>query len=210
MLFFQQIPENSASILISPPLEGKREFLYNYMLDGLKNQKPVLFILTDRAPEEVKRDLVKNKIFYDQYTKDNILKFIDCYSHQSACNVQDTADVMRIPGPLALNEISIALSKTEAEFYKINPKHLVIFDSLSTVLMYSNPQMIGRFLQVIISRIKKAGGSVIFTLEEGMHDEKATITIEHLMDIIINFKKEKEKILVKAKGIEGFDEWTEF
>ena len=204
---FPQLPENSAAIVIGPPLSGKKQFLYNYMLESLKNKQPVLFILTDTSPEDIKKELVKNKIFYGPYV--NILRFVDCYSHQAGNNINDTNDTLRISGPLALNEISIAVSKIEAEFYKINPKHKIIFDSLSTLLMYSNPQMIGRFLQIQIAKIKRAGGSILFTLEEGMHDKKDMITIEHLMQAIINIKKENNKVLIKAAGIQGFEEWVE-
>jgi hypothetical protein len=75
--------------------------------------------------------------------------------------------------------------------------------------MYSNPQMVGRFLQVIIAKVKKAGGSVLLTLEEGMHDEKVIVTIEHLMDVIIHVKKEEDKVLVRADGVAGLERWSE-
>ena len=202
-----QLPPNSASILVGPPLSGKKELLYNYMLEGLKNKEPVLFILTDISSEDIKKELVKNKIFYGPYA--NILRFVDCFSQQGGSQVHDTSDTKRVSGPLALNEISIAVSKIEVEFFKLNPKHRIIFDSLSTLLMYSNPQMVGRFLQIQIAKIKKAGGSILFTLEEGMHDKKVMITIEHLMQAIIHIKKEQNKVLIKAEGIEGFEEWKE-
>ena len=204
---FPQLPENSAAILVGPPLSGKKQLLYNYMLEGLKNKEPVIFLSTDISPEEIKKELVKNKIFYGPFVK--ILRFIDCFSHQAGNQVQDTTDTKRISGPLALNEISIALAQLEAEFYRINPKHRIIFDSLSTVLMYSNPQMVGRFLQVLIAKIKNAGGSILFTLEQGMHKPQDIITIEHLMNAIIHIKHEKDKIFIKADGIHGLEEWTE-
>jgi len=202
------LPPNSASIIVSPPLSGKKEFLYQHLIQSLKNKEPVVFLSTDASSEDVKKELVKNKIFYG--ASGNMLKFIDCYSQQAGNNVEDTSDTKRVPGPLALNEISIAIAQIEAEFYKISPKHKIIFDSLSTILMYSNPQMIGRFIQVLIAKIKNAGGSVLFTLEEGMHDPKDMVTIEHLMNAIIHVKKEKNKIRIKAEGIKGFEEWSEF
>ena len=144
---FPKFPPNSASIIINPPLSGKKEFIYKYLQESLKNKEPVIFLLTDTSPEEIKKDLVKNKIFYG--SSKNILRFIDCYSQQAGNMVQETPDTKRVSGPLALNEISIALAQLEAEFHRINPTHKIIFDSLSTILMYSNPQMIGRFLQIL-------------------------------------------------------------
>lgn len=202
-----RIPRHSASLLISPPLAGKREFLFSYIKDSLKNNIPVIFLLTDTSPEDIKKKLVKEKIYYSRHK--GILRFIDCYSMQVGEDAKDTEEIIRVSGPLALNEISIAIAQIESELYKKSKEHIIIFDSLSTLFMYSNPQMVGRFLQVQAAKIKKAKGSVIFTLEQGMHDEKDRITIEHLMDSIIYLKKEDKKIKAKAKGIGGFSVWKE-
>jgi hypothetical protein len=70
--------------------------------------------------------------------------------------------------------------------------------------------MVGRFLQVIIAKVKNAGGSILFTMEEGMHDEKVVITIEHLMDAVIHIKKDAGNILVKAECLKGFEDWMPF
>jgi len=198
----------SASLIIASPLSGKKELLYQYVSGCLKNKQPIIFISTDTSSEEIKKELLKNKIFYA--SQGNIIKFIDCFSHQTGNIIPDKLDIKRVAGPLALNEISIAMAEIEREFLRKNkPAHTVIFDSLSTVLMYSNPEMVGRFIQVLIAKVKNKAGSIIFTIEQGMHDEKTIITMEHLMDGIITLKKEKEKIMIKAQGIKGFEEWAE-
>lgn len=201
------IPKNSACVIISPPLAGKKEFLFRLISDNLKDKEPSLFITTDASPEEIKKEMLKEKIFF----KPDLLNFIDCYSYHSGnVKVKDATDIKRISGPLAFNEISIAIFDTERSFLKkdSNLSHKIIFSSLSTLLMYSKAEAVSRFLQVLIAKIKNLNGSVIFTLEEGMHDEKTMIAIEHLMDVIINIKKEKEKILFIARGIDEFNDWT--
>ena len=150
--------------------------------------------------------MVKNKIFYSRYG--SILRFVDCYSHQTGNIIPDTVDTKRVAGPLALNEMSIALADTERSFLKNKSRHLVIFDSLSTLIMYSNSEMVARFIQVLIAKVKNKGGSIIFTIEQGMHDSKAVITMEHLMDGIIEVKKDRNKILFKVKG-QNDDKWNE-
>jgi len=201
------IPKKSASLIISPPLKGKKEFLYQYIKENLKNKNPIIYLLTDSSPEDIKKELVKNKIYYG--AKKGLLKFIDCYSQQAGNKVEEKEDIKRISGPLALNEISITLAKFEAELHKTNKTHKIIFDSLSTLLMYSNPRMVGRFLQTLVAKIKNAGGSILFTLEKGMHDKKDIVTIEHLMQAIIHVKKKNNKTLIKTEGIEGLEKWTE-
>lgn len=183
--------QQSALMLLGPPLSGKKEYFYNWALDGLKNEEPVCFVITDASAETLKKDLVAQKIFFGQYENKGLLKFIDCYSHHTDELLPDTQNIRRVSGPLALNEISIALAEIEKEFLKLNEKHRVIFDSLSTLLMYCPAEAVGRFIQVFIAKIKNAGGSVIFTLEEGMHEQRVVVTLEHLMDDIVRLKKEK-------------------
>jgi len=209
-MILEKIPQNSAVVVISPPLEGKEVLVSNSIKDDLKEKVPVLIISTDKSAEDFKNELVKEKIFFGDAESKGLLAFIDCYSMHVGEAVKNTSSIKRVPGPLALNEISVALSDIEKEFFRKSPKHLIVFISLSTMLMYSNPQAIGRFVQVVIAKIKKAGGSVFFTLEEGMHTPDVIVMMEHMMDYIVFVKHENGKLFVKAKGLAGFEDWDEF
>ncbi|MCK4589858.1 MAG: hypothetical protein KAT77_05410 [Nanoarchaeota archaeon] len=197
-----EIKSNSANLLISPPLAGKLIFLDQQISNFLKNKQPLLYITTDKSPEDIKKRWLKNKFFYGSYEQLNFLKFVDAFSYQTGNLTDSTNSIKRVSGPVALNEISVALAETQRDLYKINPNHLVIFDSLSTLLMYTNPATVGRFTQVITAKIKQAGGTIIYTLEQGMHDQKTIITIEHLMDQIIQIKQEKNKHFIKTQNID--------
>lgn len=201
---FSMLPGKSAFVVIGPPLGGKKRFVFQYLKSSLKKGLPVVFLSTDSSSEDVKRALVRDRICK------GVFRFIDCYSLQAGDSVSDTDDIRFVSGPLALNEISIALAEFEKEFSLINVSHLVVFDSLSTLLMYSNASMVGRFLQVLIAKIRASGGSIIFTLEQGMHDPKDMVTLEHLMNSIIHVKYSKNKHLFMAQGIEGFEDWVEY
>jgi KaiC/GvpD/RAD55 family RecA-like ATPase len=183
-----------STLLLSKPLEGKKEVIENYAKNALKENKTLLFVLTDKSPEQLKQELLKDKIFFKN------AYFVDCYSQQAGLNCQKTENIKYVSGPLALNEISIAVSEFQREFLKKEMTHLIIFDSISTLLMYSNAEAVGRFLQIFIAKIKNLSGEIIFTIEQGMHDEKAIVTIEHLMDSVIEVKKEGNKILTKESG----------
>ena len=186
-------------LLIGPPLSGKRIFLYEYLKNKLENNIGVIFVTTDKLPENIKKELIKENFFFGKYSDRKMLMFIDCYSNHIEEFLPDTDNIKRISSPIALNEISIALSNIERDFVMNGLKHTVIFNSLSTLLMYSNPQTIARFLQVIIAKIEKSDGSSLFTIEQGMHDEKTIFTIEHLMKGVIKIKEENNKIIVNIE-----------
>ena len=183
-----------STLVLSKPLEGKREFIENYARNAIKESKTLLFVLTDKSPEQLKQELLKDKIFFKN------IYFVDCYSQQAGLNCQKSESIKYVSGPLALNELSIAISDFQREFLKKETPHLIIFDSISTLLMYSNAEAIGRFLQIIIAKIKNLEGDMLFTIEQGMHDDKTVVTIEHLMDTILEVKKEGNKILTKESG----------
>ncbi len=187
----EKIPEISAILIIGPPTSEKNKILYGLILENLKKEEPILFITKDNFPKDIEENLQKNDVSYKKYEDSGILKFIDCYSAQIQNSLTNTNSIKRVSGPLALNEISVALSEIESYFYKKSKKQIVIFQSLSTMLIYSKPEAIERFVQVIIARTKNAGGSIFFTIEEGMHDSKVIIGLEHLMDGIIESKNNR-------------------
>jgi len=201
------MPKNSACLVISPPLVGKKEFIFKILADSLNNKEPILFVTTDSSPEKLKEEMSQEKFSFSP----SFIEFIDCYSYNSGnIGVKDTNDIKRVSGPLAFNEISIAILDEERKFLKkdTDSEHLILFNSLSTLLMYSSAEAVSRFLQILIAKVKNLNGSIVFTLEEGMHDEKAIVALEHLMDVIIRLKAEKEKTFFTASGIEGFGKWT--
>ncbi len=198
-----------ATVLVGPPLVGEKEFIYNYILSKLKGGMPVVIISTDASPDGFKKRYIKGKMLLEKFEDEGLLKYIDCYSKNAGEKVVDTSSIKRVSGPLALNEISIALNDVQKSFLGKFEGHTVIFNSLSTLLMYSNSNAVARFIQVFISKVKRADGDIIFTLEQGMHDEKTIVTLEHLMDDILEMKKEGTKIMIKARGIEGYEDWTE-
>ena len=184
---------NSATLVLSRPLEGKREFIEDYAKKAIKDSRQLILVLTDKNPEQIKKEMLDDKIFFKN------LYFVDCYSSQNSEKIKDSENVRHVSGPLALNELSIAISDFGREFAKKEASYSVIFDSLSTLIIYSNAEAVARFLQILISKVKQLNGNILFTIEEGMHDEKAITAIEHFMDSIVKVKKGGNKVMASIK-----------
>jgi len=197
-----KFPPDGAILLIGPPLSGSKEMLFSYVAAALADKRGVTFVTTDAAPEELKRELVGRKIFFGTQ-----IRFIDCYSPLAEESAPDSPGVKRVSGPLAFNELSVAISEAEREFAADGKKHALVFNSLSTLLMYSNAEAVGRFAQVIVAKAKKTGGA-LFTIEQGMHDEKTIVMMEHLMDAVVEARAEAGRVLVRARGIPGCEDWA--
>jgi len=204
---FTWLAKVTACLISSPPLQGKRAFIHSLVFSYLGQGKPVIFITTDHSTEDIKKEWLDKKLFYGRYEQTGNLKFIDCYSMNAGKPQKESTQTIYIPSPLALNELSVALAETEAELFKKSSEHLVVFDSLSTMLLYSNPRTIARFTQVITGKIRQANGRVCYVVEEGMHEKQVMVTIEHLMGAVIHVKQESGKILYQASGIPALQQW---
>src|SRR3972149_4555375 len=184
-MVLDKILPNSAVAIIGLPLGGKEQLVLGFVQLKLKAKEPILMLSTDKSPEDIKKEFLKSKVFIGSSETDGMLAFIDCYSAQVGESAKSTPSIKSVPGPLALNEISIALSEIEKEFLKKNQRHNIIFNSVSTLLMYSNPQAIGRFLQVIIAKAKKSRESMLVGQEEGIHPKILLLSVNLLVDEII-------------------------
>jgi len=185
-----------ANLILGPPLEGKRELTLALTKTSLAKNIPEIYILTDDSPETLMKKFIKSNIILKQ----DLIKFIDCYSHNLGIFSNDTPNIKRVSSPLAFNEISITITELQKEILRKWQEHQILFDSLSTILLYANSSTVARFLQILIGKIKKAGGDIFLFLEEGMHDEKTIITMEHIVDGVVRVFKEGEHIKITTKG----------
>jgi hypothetical protein len=95
---------------------------------------------------------------------------------------------------MALTDIMVALAAIQQRISADHPRHLVILNSVSSILMCVKISIVAKFVQLLIAKARAAGGQVITTMETGMHEEQVTRTIEHLVDDIIEISHENGKL----------------
>ncbi len=109
------------------------------------------------------------------------IRFIDCYS-ATLGKPQGGADpkIKIVMGPGALNDISLMLNEAIAE--SSGKKMRIVFDTLSTFVLYNPQDSIRKFLSVVEGRLKSVGATAIYLVDDGVHDKQALSLIEHGMD----------------------------
>ena len=181
-VFTKSFPIGNCMLLSSPPMSELSILGLEFLYDGLKRGEPGVYITLDDSPEALRLKALKFGWPLINAEKMGLMRWVDVYSIHANKEVKNTESILRIGGPLALTDLSIALSQIQAGFHKIAGSYRFFFDSLSTLLLYNDPNTIYRFLQVITSKLKMSNGVGFFTLGTGMHDEKINMTIRHLMD----------------------------
>jgi len=83
--------------------------------------------------------------------------------------------------------IGINFSSFLQEFYTERElrQNRIVFDSLSTLLMYSDLQTVFRFMHVFTSRVDDANAIGLYTIDSTAHDIEAMNTLKQLFDGIV-------------------------
>jgi KaiC/GvpD/RAD55 family RecA-like ATPase len=176
------LPKGCAILLITPPIIEKQLLCLEYIYRGVAKDEPGIIVTTDDSPENLKDKAAQYNWMLAKAEQKKYLKWVDSYSINANRDVRSDDAVKRIGGPIALSDMAIAISEIQAQFFKMKDYFRFVFDSLSTLLMYSSPDTIYYFLQSIVPKIKASGGVGFFTLSGGMHDLKVVVTMRHMMD----------------------------
>ncbi|MCX8200367.1 MAG: RAD55 family ATPase [Candidatus Micrarchaeota archaeon] len=196
------LKEKSNVLVIGPPGAEKVRLALRFIESGAEDGDGAVYITTDSAPAELEE---KSRKISELANKD--LVFIDCYSWTLGAQQTTRKDII-VPGPSALNDLSIGIAQAMQRIFKPEKKLRVVVQSLSTLLLYNNPEVIYRFTQITGARLKNSNAATLFLIEEGMHDEKVVTTIKHLVDAVIEVKNENGKVLVRAP-MNGLTQWKE-
>ncbi|MDO8634531.1 MAG: ATPase domain-containing protein [archaeon] len=89
--------------------------------------------------------------------------FIDAITSTAETNVQKKDNCVFVVSPNALVELSLAISSAIEE----QKPRAVLFDSISTLLIYENPKTVVKFVHSLIGKIRAASIDAFFTALEG-------------------------------------------
>src|SRR3989441_4423145 len=79
-LLFSGIPFGTNASVYGPAYVGKEVLVSLFMAEGLKKGVPVLWILTDKGPAEVREEMAFALPGYEEYEKLGLVQYIDTYS----------------------------------------------------------------------------------------------------------------------------------
>ncbi len=162
-------------LLIGPSGIEKITFSYHFA-DAAAENENVYFICSSSTPDEIIKKAATAGI---DLKKPNI-KFIDCYSTTTGAQKSDTEQIKIVPGPRALNDLSLALNDAMNE--SKGKRMRVIFHTLSVFVLYNPRESIQKFIDVVGGRLKEASASTLYLVEEGVHDRQLMGILERVMD----------------------------
>ena len=112
------------------------------------------------------------------YRNNNIdvkkLFILDCISKSHGKGLEKAGNVLYLDGVSALTEISVSISKA---IELIHYKKFMFIDSITTMLIYNKPDIFGKFIHVILTkmRINGVSGLLISLVNETNKEIRAEI-----------------------------------
>ena len=199
-LMFGGIPFGTNASVYGPAYVGKEVLVDLFMAEGLKKGSPVLWVLTDKAPADVREEMAFVLPGYEEYEKLGLVEYIDAYSKSMGADASDP-NTTYIDDPTDHQALLKAVDAKAGEWKKKYPTYRLAFRSVSTLIAYLDPTTTFKFLQPFVGRRKRDKAVAFYVIEKGMHEEQEIQMLGSLMDGSIEFKVEQLKSFMSIKGI---------
>lgn len=190
------IPVKSNVLVYATPFIGKEIILKRFAISGLSEGDTVIFVLTDKSFKDLRDELKKLDENYDKYEENGMVRFIDVYSPSVELKEKSKWATF-IDSPINRERIASSVIQVMREK---EGNYRIIFDSLSTLIVYSDAKAVFRFLQVLSGMCKRMNATSMFSMTRGMHEEIEVQTIKHLMDGVIELREEGARFQLRVQG----------
>ena len=204
------IPLQSNILVYGPPFIGKDVLLNRFALTGLKEGIPAIFVMTDKSFSNVRNEMEGINKSFLEYEEEDLIRYVDAYSTSIGIEEKNPY-VQYVDSLVNLDGISTAINKAQRDLAKKSGSHRMVFQSISTPIIYKDIREVFRFLQVICGECKMAGATSLFSMEEGMHEYSEVQTMKHLMDGVIEFSEEDLRMRLRVQGCSAITRnWIEY
>ncbi|MHA2206575.1 MAG: RAD55 family ATPase [Candidatus Thorarchaeota archaeon] len=198
-------------MLVGPLGAGKTTYGEAFLAEGLKLGFPAIYVTTDVTPRVIRNDMSRYGWPIEEFERDGKFVFIDGYSERMGA--PRTGSALSLSKVDDISELGIVLSEVLEGLVVAR----IVVDSLSTLILHSNPVTMPRAVQRLSGRIKQGSHSIMYILEEGVHDEKTYATFSYLADAVLRFRTEesgtKQEHSIRMERMRGTDtsrEWHKF
>ena len=198
-------------MLVGPLGSGKTTYAEAFLAEGVKLGFPAVFVTTDVSPRVIRNDMSRHGWTIEEQEASGKFVFIDGYSERmGAPSIGPARSLAKVDD---ISELGIVLSEVLEKLVVAR----VVIDSLSTLILHSSPTTMPRAVQRLSGRIKQESHSIMYILEDGVHDEKTYATFSYLADVVLRFRIDdsgptpRHQIrMERMRGTDTSREWHDF
>jgi KaiC/GvpD/RAD55 family RecA-like ATPase len=202
-LLYGGFPGGAQLLINGPAHTGKDVLARLFSVEGLKQDIPSIWIITDSTWTQVRDDLAALYPKYAEAEKAGMLRYIDLYTRNVVSSPQSAAGVRMLSSSDkgVLDQLTQSVNTASEELKEKFSTYRIVFESVSTLTAYLDSSATFRFLQPLIGRRKIDQSVGYYLLDRGMHSDSDLETLEHMVDGSINLKIEQLKTFLSVKGV---------
>ncbi|UCE96183.1 MAG: AAA family ATPase [Candidatus Bathyarchaeota archaeon] len=188
------LPKGSSISLIGPPGAGKTVFCESLAKSFLGNGSTCLYVTMDSAPAHIRNDL--NSMGIDIWTMENEKKlvFVDGYGWLTG----NSEEAYHVESLANLAELLILIERARSSLSE-ESSALVVFDSISPLLLHNPENDTVKFLQSLSARIFSQKDVGMIVIQGGVHNEEFYNSIAYLVDGVFDMKIKEFKGKIKRQ-----------
>ena len=176
-----EIPEPFICLVVTPT--EKYQSVNFELLKYMVNEKkiPGVYVTVNKPYEVIKRR-------FEDFVDTRMVIFIDAVTRASGGKPREEEGVLYIDSPKNLTDISIAISEAAQSIPE--GKKFILFDTLSTLLLYNSAGTVARFTHFLIGRMRMWGAEGALLSLEKETGETVISQISQFCDATIYIGKE--------------------
>lgn len=187
-----------AFLLVGPAMSGKYSLMLDVLATGFESDDAGLFVTTNEDARSIFEDV-------EERTGSTPERFrvVDCVSERQGGDTQFRTDrVEYVSSPADLTGIGISTTEQLRRFVDSGIERTrICFDSLSTLLMYTEMETVFRFVHVLTGRVESSNALGLFSIDPTTRDASDINTLKQLFDGMIELKTSKNGIEVRVVGV---------
>ncbi len=200
------IPRGSQLLLHGSPGVTKATLAIRYLCDRLQQGESCAYATTVWTPQQVRKAAAT-------YVSEKLLSKLRIIDGVSCVAGKTSSEPFAFQSLYNLNTINLILLQAISDLEK---GHLCI-DSLTTLMTYSTPISVIKFLQVLSARVKDRGVTSIYLMEKGVQTKEVVATLSYSVDGVIETREieasghlQQQVRLTHVRGAKIDSRWLEF
>lgn len=185
-------------LIQGPAMSGKHVLAYRALATAATDSLPVCVTTTDTANRV--RDT-----FESAGGDSERLLVVDAVSRQSGVGTREDARTRYASSPADLTGVGMTLSGL---LEGTTEPPVVLVDSVSSLLLYSDLDTVFRFLHLLTGRIEAADGRTIQLLNTDSHTSQECAAITQLFELVVDLRRDDDDRSVRLRDGGGTQsEW---
>ncbi|MEM4734147.1 MAG: RAD55 family ATPase [Candidatus Thorarchaeota archaeon] len=206
---FGQLTQQSI-LLLGPIGSGKTTYAEAYLAEGLVLGFPAVFVTTDVSPRVIRNDMSRHGWPIEKHERNGMFTFVDGYSDRMGVKSTSPYSLSKVDD---ITELGIVLTEALEKLVVAR----VVVDSLTTLIMSSSAAALPQAVQRLSGRLTQGSHSIMYILEEGVHDDKTYASFAYSADAVLRFRvddtSDTPKFFVRMERMRGTETkraWVEF